>query len=110
MKKSSVRKLEYGKEYYERNRERILEARKLRWKNADEEQREKQREHCRDYYYRNKESSNRRAVQWMRDNKELVNARNRLTRYRKQGKTELAKREEKLIAELLAKKKDRTII
>jgi hypothetical protein len=105
MNKSSLRKLEYGKEYYERNRERILEARKLRWKNASDELREQQREWAREHYHRNKEKANANTVQWLRENKELVNARARLSRYRKQGRADLIEREEKLIAELLLKKK-----
>lgn len=104
MNKSSARKLAYGKEYYERNKERILANRAERWKNADEETRYRQRECSREHYHRNKEKSNARTVAWMRENRELVNARNRLARYRKQGKAELIEREEALISELLAKK------
>ena len=105
MNKSSLHKLEYAKEYYERNRERILEARKLRWKKATAEQREKQRECSKEHYHRNKEKSKANTVRWLRENKEIVNARARLSRYRKQGKTDLIEREEKLIAELLLKRK-----
>ena len=105
MNKSSLRKLEYAKEYYERNRERILEARKLRWKKATVEQRERQRECSKEHYHRNKEKSKANTIRWLRENKEIVNARARLSRYRKQGKADLIEREEKLIAELLLKRK-----
>lgn len=108
MNKSSNRKLEYGKEYYERNRERILEARKLRWKKAGGEIREKQRESSREYYHRNKEKSNEKTVKWLRENKDLVNARARLSRYKKKGDLAAVEREERLIAELLIAKKNRT--
>lgn len=104
MIKSSNRKLEYGKEYYERNRERILEAKKQRDMMRTEEQRERQREWTRDYYYRNKKKANARTVKWLQSNKELVNARARLYRYRKQGKMDLVEREEKIVAELLERK------
>ena len=43
----------------------------------------------------------------MRENKELVNARERLRRYKKQGKIELIEREEKLIAELVAARQNK---
>lgn len=110
MTKSSVRKLEYGKEYYERNKERIKARRRERWKNADKETRERQREYSLEHYHANKEKSNARTVAWMRENRELVNARARLARYKKQGKDEAVKREEQLIATLLAQKKNRTKI
>lgn len=105
LKKSSMRKLEYGKEYYERNKERILEARKARWKNADEDMKERQREWSRDHYYRNKEKNHERTLAWMRANRELVNARARLSRYKKKGNIPAVEREEQLIATLLAQKK-----
>lgn len=110
MKKSSTRKLEYGKEYYERNRERIIEARKLRWKNANSEQRERQRECSREHYHRNKEKSKARTVAWQRENRELVNAKARLKRYKAKGLQDAVKREEELIATLLAQKKNRTML
>jgi hypothetical protein len=104
MTKSSARKLEYGKEYYERNKERIKARRRERWKNADKETRERQREYSLEHYHANKEKSNARTVAWMRENRELVNARARLARYKKQGRSEAAKNEEELIAVLLEKK------
>ena len=104
MAKSSTRKLEYGKEYYERNKERIKARRRERWKNADNEMRERQREYSLEHYHANKEKSNARAVAWMRENRDLVNARARLARYKKQGKDEAAKNEEEFIAVLLEKK------
>ena len=107
MARSTQRKLEYAKEYYERNKERILERRRERWKNADDEMKERQREWSKEYYYRNAEKSNAKAVEWMRNNKELVNARERLRRYKKQNKVELIEREEKLIAELVAARQNK---
>lgn len=107
MARSTQRKLEYAKEYYERNKERILERRRERWQNADNEMRERQREWSKEYYYRNAEKSNAKAVEWMRNNKELVNARERLRRYKKQNKIELIEREEKLIAELIAARQNK---
>jgi hypothetical protein len=47
-------------------------------------------------------------VEWLRANKDLVNARARLSRYKKKGDMEAVEREKKLIAELLALKKNRT--
>lgn len=35
MARSTPEQLKYAKEYYERNKERILEQRRKRWKNAD---------------------------------------------------------------------------
>lgn len=107
MARSTQRKLEYAKEYYERNKERILERRRERWQNADDSMKERQREWSKEYYYRNAEKSNAKAVEWMRNNKELVNARERLRRYKKQNKVELIEREEKLIAELLAARQNK---
>lgn len=107
MARSSPEKLKYAKEYYERNKERILEQRRKRWENADEELRAKQRSWCKDYYYRNSAKANANTVKWMRENKELVNARERLRRYKKQGKIELIEREEKLIAELVAARQNK---
>jgi hypothetical protein len=46
-------------------------------------------------------------VEWLRANKELVNARARLSRYKKKGDTVAVEREEQLIATLLAQKKNR---
>lgn len=109
MARSTQRKLEYAKEYYERNKERILERRRERWQNADTEMRERQREWSKEYYYRNAEKSNAKAVEWMRNNKELVNARERLRRYKKQNKIELIEREEKLIAELVAARQNKRV-
>ena len=107
MARSTQRKLEYAKEYYERNKERILERRRERWQNADDRMKERQREWSKEYYYRNAEKSNAKAVEWMRNNKELVNARERLRRYKKQNKIELIEREEKLIAELVAARENK---
>lgn len=107
MARSTQRKLEYAKEYYERNKERILERRRERWQNADDSMKERQREWSKEYYYRNAEKSNAKAVEWMRNNKELVNARERLRRYKKQNKVELIEREEKLIAELIAARQNK---
>lgn len=107
MARSTQRKLEYAKEYYERNKERILERRRERWQNADDSMKERQREWSKEYYYRNAEKSNAKAVEWMRNNKELVNARERLRRYKKQNKIELIEREEKLIAELVAARENK---
>jgi hypothetical protein len=109
MARSTQRKLEYAKEYYERNKERILERRRERWQNADDRMKERQREWSKEYYYRNAEKSNAKAVEWMRNNKELVNARERLRRYKKQNKTELIEREEKLIAELVATRQNKRV-
>ena len=105
MVKSSARKLAYGAEYYERNKERIKARRRERWKNANEEERERQREWGRESYHRNPEKNKARAVEWMRTNKELVNARVRLSRYKKLGDNERIEREEALIAQLLAQKR-----
>lgn len=109
MARSTQRKLEYAKEYYERNKERILERRRERWQNADDRMKERQREWSKEYYYRNAEKSNAKAVEWMRNNKELVNARERLRRYKKQNKIELIEREEKLIAELVAARQNKRV-
>lgn len=109
MARSTQRKLEYAKEYYERNKERILERRRERWQNADDSMKERQREWSKEYYYRNAEKSNAKAVEWMRNNKELVNARERLRRYKKQNKIELIEREEKLIAELVAARQNKRV-
>ena len=95
MVKSSARKLAYGAEYYERNKERIKARRR-------------QREWSREHYHRTAEKSKARTVEWLRANKDLVNARARLCRYKKKGDTEAVKREEQLIAALLAQKKNRT--
>jgi hypothetical protein len=108
MVKSSARKLAYGAEYYERNKERIKARRRERWAKASEEERDRQRECSREHYHRTAEKSKARTVEWLRANKDLVNARARLSRYKKKGDTEAVKREEKLIATLLAQKKDRT--
>lgn len=108
MVKSSARKLAYGAEYYERNKERIKARRRERWAKASEEERDRQREWSREHYHRTAEKSKARTVEWLRANKDLVNARARLCRYKKKGDTEAAKREEQLIATLLAQKKNRT--
>lgn len=105
MTKSSPAKLAYAREYYEKHKEYIKARRRERWKNADEEARDRQRMYGREWYHRNSEQSKSKTLSWMRANKELVNARVRLSRYRKQGKTELIEREETLIAQLLAEKK-----
>lgn len=110
MVKSSSRKLAYGAEYYERNKERIKARRRERWAKASEEERDRQREWSREHYHRTAGKCKARTVEWLRANKDLVNARARLSRYKKKGDTEAVKREEKLIAELLAQKKDRTTI
>jgi hypothetical protein len=109
MPRSTQRKLEYAKEYYERNRERILKQRKERWANADEETRERQRVWSREFYHRNSERSKEKAVEWMRNNREITNARARLWRYKKQNKTDLIEREEKLIAELLEARQRKSV-
>lgn len=109
MARSTQRKLEYAKEYYERNKERILERRRKRWQNADDEMRQRQREWSKEYYYRNAEKSNSKTVEWMRNNRELVNARERLRRYKRQNKMELIEREEKLIAELIAARQNKRL-
>ena len=105
MNKSSARKLAYGAEYYERNKERIKAKRRERWAKASEEERDRQREWSREHYHRNNEKAKARTLEWMRANKDLVNARARLYRYKKAGKTEAVEREEALIAELLAQKR-----
>lgn len=107
MIKSSPRKLEYGKEYYERNKERILKQKRARWKMADTELRDRQRECSREHYHRNKEKSKARTVAWQRENRELVNAKARLKRYKAKGLQAAIEREEELIATLLAQKKNR---
>ena len=107
MVKSSARKLAYGAEYYERNKERIKARRRERWAKASEEERDRQREWSREHYHRTAEKSKARTVEWLRANKELVNARARLSRYKK-GDTVAVEREEQLIATLLAQKKNRT--
>lgn len=108
MVKSSARKLAYGAEYYERNKERIKARRRERWAKASEEERDRQREWSREHYHRTAEKSKARTVEWLRANKDLVNARARLSRYKKKGNMEAVERERKLIAELLALKKNRT--
>lgn len=108
MVKSSARKLAYGAEYYERNKERIKARRRERWAKASEEERDRQREWSREHYHRTAEKSKARTVEWLRANKELVNARARLSRYKKKGDTVAIEREEQLIATLLAQKKNRT--
>ena len=108
MVKSSARKLAYGAEYYERNKERIKARRRERWAKASEEERDRQREWSREHYHRTAEKSKKRTVEWLRANKDLVNARARLSRYKKKGDVAAIEREEKLIAELLALKKNRT--
>lgn len=108
MVKSSPRKLAYGAEYYEKNKERIKAHRRERWAKASEEERDRQRIASREYYYRTTEKSKARTIEWLRSNRELVNARARLSRYKKKGDVEAIKREEQLIATLLAQKKDRT--
>jgi hypothetical protein len=45
----------------------------------------------------------------MQANRELVNARARLSRYKKLGKNEAVEREEALIAQLLAQKRESLI-
>ena len=107
MVKSSARKLAYGAEYYERNKERIKARRRERWAKASEEERDRQREWSREHYHRNSEKAKTRTVEWMRANRELVNARARLSRYKKLGKIEAVEREEALIAELLAQKREK---
>ena len=110
MVKSSARKLAYGAEYYERNKERIKARRRERWAKASEEERDRQRMWGREHYHRNSEKNKAKTVEWLRANRELVNARARLSRYKKLGKTDAIEREEQLIAKLLALKKDRTIL
>lgn len=95
--KSSQERLDYAKEYYQRNKEKIKEQRRLRWANSTPEQRERQRISSRKHYHKNSEKNKERAVAWMRKNKELVNARARLTRYRKLGLTERVYEEEQNI-------------
>lgn len=108
MIKSNPRKLAYGKEYYERNKERIKEARRARWKMAGTEERDRQRESSREYYHRNKEKSKARAVAWQRENKDLINAKARLKRYKAKGDQMAVERTLMLIDELLAQKQLRT--
>ena len=110
MVKSSARKLAYGAEYYERNKERIKARRRERWAKASEEERDRQRVASGEHYHKTAEASKKRTVEWLRANKELVNARARLSRYKKKGDKMAVEREEKLIAELLAQKKDRTAL
>lgn len=105
MVKSSARKLAYGAEYYERNKERIKARRRERWAKASEEERDRQREWGREHYHRNSEKAKARTVEWMRANRELVNARARLSRYKKRNDTVAVEREQALIAELLAQKR-----
>lgn len=107
MVKSSARKLAYGAEYYERNKERIKARRRERWAKASEEERDRQREWSREHYHRNSEKAKSKTVEWLRANRELVNARARLSRYKKKGDAGAVEREEALIAELLAQKKNR---
>lgn len=106
--KSDIKKLEYGREYYKQNREKVKARRRERWAEATPEQREQQRLWSREWYNRNSDKSKQRTVEWMRKNKELVNARVRLSRYKKQGKTELIEREERLIESLLKIKNEST--
>ena len=105
MVKSSARKLAYGAEYYERNKERIKARRRERWAKASEEERDRQREWSREHYHRTAEKSKARTVEWLRANRELVNARARLSRYKKRNDTVAIEREQALIAELLAQKR-----
>lgn len=107
MVKSSARKLAYGAEYYERNKERIKARRRERWAKASEEERDRQRVASREHYHKTAAASKKRTVEWLRANKELVNARARLSRYRKKEDMVAVEREEKLIATLLAQKKYR---
>lgn len=60
-----------------------------------------------DYYYRNYKKAHASTLKWMRENKECVNARARLRRYKKQNKIELIEREEKLIAELVVARQNK---
>lgn len=106
--KSDIKKLEYGRDYYKRNREKVKARRRERWAEATTEQREQQRAWSREWYNRNSDKSKQRTVDWMRKNKELVNARVRLSRYKKQGKIELIEREERLIESLLKLKYEST--
>ena len=105
MVKSSARKLAYGAEYYERNKERIKARRRERWAKASEEERDRQREWSREHYHRTAEKSKARTVEWMRANRELVNARARLSRYKKRNDMVAVEREQALIVELLAQKR-----
>lgn len=110
MVKSSARKLAYGAEYYERNKERIKARRRERWAKASEEERDRQREWSREHYHRTAEKSKARAVEWHRANRELVNAKARLKRYKAKGLLEAVEREEQLIAMLLVQKQNNAII
>lgn len=103
--KSSAEKLAYAAAYYEKNKEKIKARRRERWALANEEQRERQRESSRRYYHEvGAEASKARTIKWMRENRELVNARMRLSRYIKKGDTAAVERETALIAKLRADK------
>lgn len=99
------KKKEYAKAYYEKNKERIKENRRNRWKNATAEQREKQRKSSREFYHRNATKNKERAVAWMREHRELTNARARLSRYKKQGNQQRVLKELEFIEQLKAKNK-----
>ena len=102
--KSDIKRLEYAKEYYQRNKEKIKARRRERWAEANEEQRAKHREECKRSYAKNPEKSKNRTLQWFKENRELVNARVRMYRYKKEGKTDLVLREQALIEQIKLKK------
>lgn len=110
MAKSSAKKLAYAADYYERNKERIKARRRERWAEAGEEERARQREWGREHYHRNKEKSKARTMAWQRKNRELVNAKARLRRYKAKGLHNAIEREEQLIAMLLAQKQNNAIM
>lgn len=102
--KSTPEKLAYAKAYYIKNAERIKARRRERWKEGGEEAKVKQREYCRKYYHKNPTSSKERTIAWQKENREIVNSKARLKRYRDKGLTEAVEKEEKLLQKLLEEK------
>ena len=102
--------LEYAKDYYQRNKEKVKARRRERYRENYEGEKARQREYSKKYYHANADGSKRKAVEWMRENREIVNCRARLSRYKKAGVTELIERETKLLQELLENKQNKGII
>ena len=104
--KSSAERLEAAREYYQRNKERIKSRRRERyWENPDAE-RKKQRRYSKTAYHKDPEASKKRTVEWMRKNRELVNARERLRRYRKKGLSDKVAETELIIEQLIKLKQN----
>lgn len=104
MLKSTEERLEKAREYYQRNKEKIKERRRERYWSDPEGERKKQRVYSKTAYYKDPAASKARTVEWMRKNKDLVNARERLRRYRKKGDVGKIK-ETELLIETLTKNK-----